>query len=63
MEDDPLLTVPEVAARLRVSEESIRRWLRDGKLRGRRLPPPAGWRIPTSELRRFLEGDETQRAA
>ncbi|MGI8412377.1 MAG: helix-turn-helix domain-containing protein [Solirubrobacteraceae bacterium] len=31
---DALLTVPEIARELRYSEVSVRRWIRDGRLRG-----------------------------
>ena len=65
MNDEPVLTVSEAAARLRISEEVARRWLRDGKLRGRRIGSTrAGWRIPESEVRRLLTGgDEVKTAA
>lgn len=65
MQGDELLTVPEVAARLKVSEETVRRWLRDGHLRGRRIGSTrAGWRVLESELRRFIEdGGEGKAAA
>jgi excisionase family DNA binding protein len=47
-----MLTVDEVAARLRVSRESVRRWARQGRLRavhvGRQL------RIPPEEVNRIL---------
>ena len=33
----PLYTVPDIAAHLRVSEESVRRRLRDGRIAGRRI--------------------------
>lgn len=55
MNDDRLLTVPEVAERMRASTETVRRWLRQGKLRGI-LPggDKMGYRILESELRRFI---------
>ena len=65
-----LLTVTEVAERVRVSPELVRRWLREGRLRGVRLGGTRlGWRIPKSELERFLsaaglatvEAEETTR--
>lgn len=51
--EDPLLTVREVAARLRTTEETVRRWLREGKLKGVR-PGGArfGWRVPESAVTR-----------
>jgi excisionase family DNA binding protein len=41
-----MLTVREVATRLQVHEESVRRWLREGQIRGVPLGGRAGWRIP-----------------
>ena len=55
MNEQRLLTVREVAERLRSSPETVRRWLRQGRLRGFR---PGGtklaYRVPESELQRFL---------
>lgn len=54
--EDRLLTVPEAAERLRVSEWSIRRWLRSGRLKGVRIGGSrAGWRVRESELEAFLK--------
>ncbi len=55
MNEQRLLTVREVAERLRSSPETVRRWLRQGKLRGFR-PGGAklGYRVPESELQRFI---------
>jgi excisionase family DNA binding protein len=52
---DTLLTVPEVADQLSVTEETVRRWLRDGKLEGARLSRRAGWRIRQSSVDSMLE--------
>jgi len=50
-----VLTVPEVAERLRLNEETVRRWLRTGKIQGVRLGGTrAGYRIPASEVDRLL---------
>jgi len=61
LSEGQLLTVPEVAARLRLGEESVRRWLRQGRLRG--IQPGGtkiGWRVTESELERFIrEGGRT----
>ena len=63
MTSDELLTVPEVARRLRVTEQSIRNWLREGRLRGYRPGgTKAGWRIRTTELERFLAEREGRAA-
>ena len=50
-----MLTVREAAERIRANPESVRRWLRQGKIRGT-LPAGdrLGWRIPESEVERFL---------
>lgn len=55
MADEQLLTVPEVAKRLRVNPETVRRWLREGKMRGF-IPGGlrAGYRITESEVDRFM---------
>ena len=55
MAEDRLLTVPEVAERLRVSKWSVLNWLRDGKLEGYRPGgTKAGWRVKSSDVDRFL---------
>ncbi len=59
MADENLLTVPEVASRLRVHPESIRRWLREGRIHGVRIGGTrAGYRIPAGEVERFLKEAE-----
>ena len=55
--DDPLLTVEEVAERLKVHPESVRRWLREGTLAGHLVTRRAGWRIPESAFLRFARGE------
>jgi len=55
--DDRLLTVEEVAERLKVHPESVRRWLRDGTLAGHLVTRRAGWRIPESAFLRFARGE------
>jgi excisionase family DNA binding protein len=50
-----LLTVTEAAERLRLNPETIRRWLRDGRLSGVWLgSDKAGWRISERDLDAFL---------
>ena len=52
---DRLLTVTEATARLRLNPETIRRWLRDGRLIGIDLgSDAAGWRIDPRDLDAFL---------
>ena len=53
--NERLLTVREVAERLRSSPETVRRWLRRGRLRGFRPGgTKLGYRVPESELQRFI---------
>lgn len=49
-----LLTVPEVAERLRVSENYVRDELRRNNLRGTKLANVAGWRISEDDLETYL---------
>jgi excisionase family DNA binding protein len=52
---EELLTVPEVAALLRLSEQTVRKWLREGTLAGIQLGSrQAGWRVRRSDVDRFL---------
>ncbi len=61
MAEDRLLTVQEVADRLRLKPETIRRWLRSGKLRGISLGSDhAGWRVREGDLERLLGGGDEQ---
>lgn len=50
-----LLTVKDVAARFGVTIATVRRWIKDGRLRAR-MPggQKAGYRIPESEVERLL---------
>jgi excisionase family DNA binding protein len=36
--DRPFLTIPEAAAEFHVSESSVRRWVKNGRLKAIRLP-------------------------
>jgi excisionase family DNA binding protein len=61
MTEDRLLTVDEVAERLRVSAFSVRNWLRAGQIKGFRAGgTKAGWRIRESELQRYIAEREGQ---
>ncbi len=54
------MKVDEVAKRLRVSEETVRNWLRAGHLKGTRVGGRrAGWRVPVSEVERMERGEST----
>lgn len=54
MGDEEMLTVGEVAKRMRVSPFTVRRWLRERRLRGILTGRRAGYRIPLSEYERFV---------
>ena len=56
MERNEWLTVDEVARRLKVHPESVRRWLKAGRLRGHLISRRAGWRIRAGEVDRFVTG-------
>ena len=49
---DKLLTLKETAKVLRVSERTIMRYLKSGKLKASRV---GQWRIKQSDLNKFLE--------
>jgi excisionase family DNA binding protein len=58
-----LLTVAEVAERLRVQPLTVRRWLKSGDLVGVQLGDRAGWRIAEEDLRAFLDERRSGRGA
>jgi excisionase family DNA binding protein len=53
---EQLLTVQDVAVRLKITPETVRRWIRAGKLHGA-LPggDKMGYRIAEREVTRLLE--------
>lgn len=53
-DNDPLLKVSEVARRLSVEPKQVRKWIKCGALRARRLPL-GQYRIAESELARLLK--------
>jgi excisionase family DNA binding protein len=64
MQSEPILTVAEAADRLKISQETVRIWLRAGKMRGHRPGgDKIGWRIPASEVERVLRGDDPGKVA
>lgn len=53
--EEQWLTVADVAERLRVSQETVRRWIRDGRLPVLDLGgPKVGYRIKESALATFV---------
>jgi excisionase family DNA binding protein len=59
MEYERMLTVKEVAERLRVHVGTVRHWLEKKELSGIKLGGQAGWRVRESELERFLKARES----
>jgi excisionase family DNA binding protein len=57
MVDERWLTVEEVAEIAKVHEQTVRRWLRAGTLRGHLISRRAGYRIRQSDLTAFLTGE------
>lgn len=57
MTDERWLTVAEIVDMLKVHENTVRRWLRSGKLPGRNFGGRMGYRVREADLRRFLQGD------
>ncbi len=58
--DPQLLTVRQVAERIQVSTETVRGWLRRGKLVGVRAPDTHQWLIPESALEALIQGERPQ---
>jgi len=56
--DEQLKTVQQVAERLQVHQETVRKWLREGELVGINFEGKTGWRIRASEVEAFLERRE-----
>ena len=63
MAEDRWLTVAEIVDKLRVHENTVRRWLRTGALAGRNFGGRTGYRIRVSDLEAFLERDPEGKAA
>lgn len=58
-EPEEWLTVSEVAARLKLHQETIRRWIREGKLRATQLGSThAGYRVRASDVELLLSGNK-----
>ena len=56
MDREPLLAVGKIADRLSVDAETVRRWLREGKLQGYRLGSGRSvWRVSEADLAAFLQ--------
>lgn len=60
--EDELLTVPQIALRLKVTEETVRQWLRTNQIHGYNFGGRTGWRIPASEVGTLLSARSGKRA-
>lgn len=49
------VTIKDVAKKMNVSEETVRRWIRDGKLTAEDMGGRLGYRILQEELERFFQ--------
>lgn len=61
MADEILYTVEEVATRLAVHPDTVRRWIKSGELRAINLGGRAGYRITEEAYRQFLREREEGR--
>ena len=50
-----ILSVQDVAKRLDVHDQTVRRWLKSGQLKGMPFGGRTGWRIEEEDLREFIE--------
>jgi len=56
---EKFITVQHAAEQLQVHPQTVRLWLREGKLRGRLIGGrKSGYRIPASEIDRLLSPDD-----
>ncbi len=56
--NDPVLTTKEAAEKLRLHEETIRRWLKRGKLKGYMFADSSGWRVYASSIDELIRQSE-----
>ena len=55
MDEERWYTVADIVEKLRVHEQTVRRWLREGDLKGYSFGGKSGYRIRSSDLEAFLE--------
>jgi excisionase family DNA binding protein len=64
VDSERLLTVPEVAERLRLHPDTVRRWLREGRMHGVMMGGRAGgYRVRESEVERVAAEGPSPEAA
>ncbi len=57
MDGERWLTVAQAAELVQVHPETVREWLREGRLPGTLLSRRAGWRIRARDVERLLAGE------
>ncbi len=57
MDGERWLTVAQAAEVIQVHPETVREWLREGRLPGTLLSRRAGWRIRARDVERLLAGE------
>lgn len=62
MATEDWLTVADIAKRLQVDAETVRRWIRADELKALRLGGKGGFRISTSELDAFIRRKQNRTA-
>jgi excisionase family DNA binding protein len=56
---EEIYTIEEAAARLSITPDALRRWLRAGKIRGSKIGGRI-WRIRESDIQEFLDNHSTK---
>jgi excisionase family DNA binding protein len=54
MAESEWLTVAEIAEHLKVSDQVVRRWIRQGRIEAQNFGGRAGYRVRSSDLEKFL---------
>ena len=62
MSNKEWITTKDIAERLDIHVETVRRWLRTGSLRGVHVGGKGGYRIRQSDLEEFLRSRENSKA-
>lgn len=63
MADERWFTTRDIADLLKVSDQTVWRWLKSGEMRGINLSGKSGWRVRESEVNAFIEAREGKAAA
>lgn len=56
--NDPVLTTKEAAEKLRLHEETVKRYLRKGRLKGYVFSDKSGWRVYVSSVDDFIRAHQ-----